>query len=324
MQTAHSLLAVGNAYSKKDLSEIFEDDNIATVREGRYSLKKNDSVLLFVDLIKTGKEERFHFDDYFVDGFFHWDSQTTQHINSPTIQSIVHKRVEVNLFCRIVSKVKGVTQPFYYCGRLEYVDHDPNTKNPVHLIYTAVDYDENTSNPHLIELYRWEPELVGRQSSNYKYESYRYSNKRQKKPNYTERRGLVTSRVGQGYYRQEILSKWNNKCALTGCSIESILISSHIKRWSESSDDERLDVNNGILLSPNIDALFDEYLISFTDSGDMLMSTKLTDNDLIILGVSRNLKLTVDKAMLPYLAFHRKKFYALDKDCPPIGLKSAY
>ena len=32
------------------------------------------------------------------------------------------------------------------------------------------------------------------------------------KPNKTERRGLVTSRVGQGYYRQQILEKWNGTC----------------------------------------------------------------------------------------------------------------
>lgn len=314
MQTAHSLLRVGDAYTKKDLASIFTDDNITLVREGRYSLKKFESVLLFVDLEKAGKDERFHFNDFFDDGFFHWDSQTTQHINTPTIQSIVHKRVEVNLFCRIAAKTKNETQPFYYCGRLEYVDHDANTKNPVHLVYTALDYDETESNANLIEIYRWRPDAGGKQTSTNKYDTVRYDKTKGtlKKPNYTERRGLVTSRVGQGYYRQEILRKWDYKCAVTGCDKRLILICSHIKQWSEATDDERLDVNNGILLTPNVDALFDKYLISFSDSGEILLSSKMTAGDLALLGVSRNYRLPVDEGMTPYLNFHRKKFFELD------------
>ena len=44
---------------------------------------------------------------------------------------------------------------------------------------------------------------------------------------------MVTSRVGQGYYRQQIIDKWNGMCPITGIDIKSILISSHIVRWSE-------------------------------------------------------------------------------------------
>ena len=45
--------------------------------------------------------------------------------------------------------------------------------------------------------------------------------------------------------------------------IKSILISSHILPWSQCNDEQKLDVDNGILLSPNVDSLFDKYLISF-------------------------------------------------------------
>ena len=41
---------------------------------------------IFVDLEKADKEKRFHFNDFFEEDFFHWDTQTTQHINSPKIQ----------------------------------------------------------------------------------------------------------------------------------------------------------------------------------------------------------------------------------------------
>ena len=49
-----------------------------------------------------------------------------------------------------------------------------------------------------------------------------------KKPNTTERRGLVTSRVGQGHYRSELMDKWNKKCSVTRVEIAEVLIASHI------------------------------------------------------------------------------------------------
>ena len=57
-------LVVGNGYSKKDLSEIFDNPNISIVREGIYNVSDSES-FFFVDLEKKGKEERFHFDDFF-------------------------------------------------------------------------------------------------------------------------------------------------------------------------------------------------------------------------------------------------------------------
>ena len=86
-------LILGNKYSKKDLSEIFDNPNISIVREGIYNVSNSES-FFFVDLEKKGKEDRFHFDDYFEGDFFHWDSQTTQHIDTPKIQEIV-KGLEV-------------------------------------------------------------------------------------------------------------------------------------------------------------------------------------------------------------------------------------
>ena len=57
-------LVVGNGYNKKVLSEIFNNPNISIVREGIYNVSDSES-FFFVDLEKKGKEERFHFDDFF-------------------------------------------------------------------------------------------------------------------------------------------------------------------------------------------------------------------------------------------------------------------
>ena len=70
------------------------------------------------------------------------------------------------------------------------------------------------------------------------------------------------------------MDKWNSKCSVTGVGITKILIGSHIVPWRDSNDDERLDVDNGIILTPNLDGLFDRYLIPFEDSGKIIISSK--------------------------------------------------
>jgi 5-methylcytosine-specific restriction enzyme A len=94
-------------------------------------------------------------------------------------------------------------------------------------------------------------------------------------PNKTEREGLVTSRVGQGAYRKSIIHRWQYKCAVTGFNKIDVLIASHILPWKDSDDLQRLDVNNGILLSPTYDALFDRHFISFKNNGKIILSDKI-------------------------------------------------
>ncbi|MDQ3018159.1 MAG: HNH endonuclease, partial [Bacteroidota bacterium] len=53
-------------------------------------------------------------------------------------------------------------------------------------------------------------------------------------PNETERRGLITSRVGQGAYRKRIIHRWEYKCAVTDFDKLNLLIASHILPWAQS------------------------------------------------------------------------------------------
>jgi hypothetical protein len=312
MTALSSKLRLAQKYSKKDLATILEEPSLAKGREGVYYCKKEPSTLLFVDLIKQGKEERFHFNDYFEDDYFHWDSQTTKHIKSPTIVKLTEGETTALLFVRIHQKVKSVTQPFIYCGRLNYVEFEEGTSKPVHLLFESIDYDEFTNDEDLKEIYSWRPEKSGKSRTTKIRVDNKISVRRKQiltKPNETERTGLVTSRVGQGYYRQQILEKWGNVCAVTGCDLTQILISSHIVPWSESTDEERLDPENGILLSPTLDALFDKHLISFSDDGSILLSKKLEDGVLASLTINKEMRIRVSDGMRKYLERHRRKFW---------------
>lgn len=127
-------------------------------------------------------------------------------------------------------------------------------------------------------------------------------------PNETERKGLVTSRVGQGAYRKSILYRWQFKCAVTNYSKKEILIASHIVPWKESTNEERLDVDNGILLSPVYDALFDQRLISFENSGKIILSSSLEKTNYKDLGVTGNETIkNFSRNNFDYLERHRGK-----------------
>jgi putative restriction endonuclease len=131
-------------------------------------------------------------------------------------------------------------------------------------------------------------------------------------PDVTSRRGLVTSRIGQGEYRRKILQRWNYQCAVSGSKIKEVLIASHILPWRDSNNYERLDVHNGILLSPVYDALFDKYLISFNDQGEIIISPKLKKYDLSILGISGTEKIDgLTDGNKIYLRKHREKLTEL-------------
>lgn len=305
------VLKIGSKYSKKDLSDLLNQPTLSLVREGLFHCKNSDSTLFFVDLEKKGKEDRFHFDDFFEGDFFHWDSQTTQHINSPKIQEIVTGKRTTHLFVRIQPKIKSKTQAFTYCGRLIYHEYEKETSKPVHIIFQNIDYDDYTENDDLIDIYLWKPSKIGKTTKSKITKRDIISKKRKnnyKKPNETESKGLVVSRVGQGYYRQQIIEKWDGKCPVTNSDLKNILIASHIVPWSESNDEERLDVENGILLSPNVDALFDKHFISFQDDGSILISKKLDNFNRDSLKIHEKIKIPISDGMKKYLKRHREKF----------------
>ncbi|HNW38669.1 MAG TPA: HNH endonuclease signature motif containing protein, partial [Methanosarcina vacuolata] len=126
------------------------------------------------------------------------------------------------------------------------------------------------------------------------------------KPTVTERKGLVTSRVGQGAYRKGIIHRWEYKCAVTGFDKLDVLIASHIVPWAESTDSERLDIHNGILLSPTYDALFDRHLISFENNGKIILSDAIDLNAFKKVGVSGNERIAnLSHYNIEYLERHR-------------------
>ncbi len=127
-----------------------------------------------------------------------------------------------------------------------------------------------------------------------------------------DREAIVKARNGQGFFREELKKYWKKCCSITGCDMIEILIASHIKPWKKCNEKEAeaIDVYNGLLLIPNIDKLFDKGLISFSDKGKIIISSRLKDKNRIILGIKKDMKISkIDNEHLKYFDYHRKNIF---------------
>ena len=122
----------------------------------------------------------------------------------------------------------------------------------------------------------------------------------------TERDATVKQRVGQTLFREGLLALWGGRCAITGLDAPELLRASHAKPWADSSDIERLDVFNGLLLAAHWDAAFDSGLITISTSGHVVPSSALSDATKEALRVSDVLQIRVQAQHEPYLAWHRE------------------
>lgn len=134
----------------------------------------------------------------------------------------------------------------------------------------------------------------------------------QNPPSSTEAVREVVQRVGQDIFRRTLIEYWGGRCAVTGLDLVELLRASHIKPWADcETDSERLDVFNGLLLAPHLDALFDKGLVTFSDEGQLLYSSQLNERQSALLGIDR-LAMRVHSLTdrhRAYLQWHRSKVF---------------
>lgn len=106
-------------------------------------------------------------------------------------------------------------------------------------------------------------------------------------------------------------------CPLTYINVNfknlgSLFRASHIKAYADCSIEEAFDINNGIIMIANADALFDKHLITIDDKGKIIFSYLLDQDHLL----KQQLRLTenvfeaiLNQKRLKYLEYHREIFY---------------
>ena len=124
----------------------------------------------------------------------------------------------------------------------------------------------------------------------------------------TEKEILAKARIGQGLYRENLINKHSGRCMLCGLRYKGLLIASHIKEWSKANNEERVDVNNGLLLCTLHDSLFDKHLISFDEEGKILISSKLNAHDADLCNISVKSKIQITPEIEKYMKYHRDVF----------------
>lgn len=128
----------------------------------------------------------------------------------------------------------------------------------------------------------------------------------------TEKRQVILARRGQGKFRERV-ARIEHACRVTRVNRPEHLIASHCKPWRDcESNDERLDGENGLLLTPTVDHLFDRGFISFRDNGQLIISPVADSLSLKRMGIPVDEQLNVgafSEGQRHYLDFHRNSVF---------------
>lgn len=143
----------------------------------------------------------------------------------------------------------------------------------------------------------------------------------------TERTALVQARRGQGQFRASVLSI-ETRCRVTKVDKPEHLVASHCKPWRECQNtSERLDGENGLMLTPTIDHLFDRGFISFENNGNLLISPVADLQSMGKMGVDVSGRCNVgdfSDGQKDYLGFHRDAVFRCSQTGAGDASKSSF
>lgn len=236
------VLKIGEYYSIKDLALLIGNDPRGM--QGGV-IPKDDAQLLLVTLLDP------KYPDEVLNDTLHWYGQENlkhaeRHIIDGTRDSFI--------FIRDKSP-----KPFVYYGRAAMNRILMKGRGtPSEVIFNLFEYSK----------------LLGEEAAEESYYENAIVNKiiEKRTVEKTETQRLTLVRTEQGNYRKAALTLWDNKCAVTGVNEPGWLIASHIKPWRESTNEERINPLNSLILTPNYDKLFDRGIISFSpDNGKIIL-----------------------------------------------------
>lgn len=127
----------------------------------------------------------------------------------------------------------------------------------------------------------------------------------------TEKQSIVLARRGQGLFRQRV-SAVERACRVTRVTQTEYLRASHSKPWRDANNEERLNGENGLLLTPDVDLLFDRGFISFEDNGKVLVSPVANRLAMEKMGLTTDVLGNVgafSQGQKKFLQFHRDKVF---------------
>jgi hypothetical protein len=269
-------IQIGKKYSRPWLATEWGFAGYEAISKGVFCPAGGGQIILFVTWIKQKSLEQYK--DFISGEFLFWEGETG-HGNDQRIVKAKPTGEAIHLFFREIHH-----SAFEYKGLVDLVSYDFLTNGPSSFVFRLF-HDQSAED----DLLTHRDELVVLPE--------------------TERESVIKSRIGQGIFRKQLLEMWDG-CAVTGVRLPDILRASHIKPWRDSTNAERTNRYNGLLLLPQYDHLFDKKLISFEDDGQIVKSPVLDRIPLNQLGINENDRirgLTDDH--FPFLHYHRELMF---------------
>ena len=257
-----------------------------TGKKGVISRTGQDCLLLFITLDK--KYTNITYEDHLQGSTLFWSGQNNQRYAERYVSDGEH---DVFVFIKDATK-----KPYIYYGRamlLRMLYNEPGT--PSKLVFDLYEYGQKQNLCYnSLEVVQFEPEYSA-----------------EAKIVATEDSRLQKIRIAQGKYRRDSLALWNNRCAVTGVDESSWLIASHIKPWREATDSERINANNSLVLTPNLDKLFDRGVISFShEDGKVILPESVSFQmwkNMEKMGIKEETKLVkVPEETKQFLLYHKE------------------
>ena len=129
----------------------------------------------------------------------------------------------------------------------------------------------------------------------------------------TESEAKTKIRIGQQKFRKEQFPLWNGRCALCGIDLPQLVQASHSKPWKDSTNDERLDPYNGVLLCCNHKALYNHGFITFDGQGRLHISPIINEEDYVKYKLDPMTKIELHSKNRDYFKWHKKHIYQTNK-----------
>jgi len=268
-------LQIGQEYDRPYLAALWGYQSFQAISKGVVTPSGTDIIILFVTRSKQITLQQYN---DFIDGdLLFWEGED-KHGSDQRIINARNRKDKIYLFYRETHHT-----PFVFFERIHLTDSQQNVSKPSEFIFRI------SSLPRVpdafVDINLHANDMAGIAE--------------------TEKRALIKSRIGQGEFREDLVKLWGS-CSLTGLTNISLLKASHIKPWRDSTNSERLDPYNGLLLTPNYDLLFDWGLIAFRENGKIIISDRLSRNDRRAFQADEGQMLRkIYPENQPYLEYHR-------------------
>ena len=273
-------LRIYHEYDRPYLAKLWGFNGYAGISRGVITPASNTKIIIL--FVTKEKQDTFtQYNDYIDGNLLHWEGEK-KHGSDQKIASSKETSTKIYLFYRSIHH-----SPFIYYGEIILKSHLQMYEKPSEFTFVISSLLQPSTLLDEIKDHDQEFNTL----------------------NDTEKDAIIKSRIGQGKFRKRLIEKWG-ACSVTNLSNLSLLRASHIKPWSACDNHERLDPDNGLLLHPSLDHLFDSGLITFNSNGNIVITSKITDSELAILNISTDMALShMSEKTREYLKYHKNHVF---------------